>query len=165
VDIAACDFLTAVYGLREAESAYRAIRSAGYPKSSVDMVLIGPLGVLAAARWRIEDPAFGERVELAVERSGHARGRALLLQAEGVAAQKSGDYTKSAKLLFDAVQAFGTLKLDYERAVALADLARSLRETGRRDQASTFCDEAKAIAERLNAVALRLAIEQVAVTA
>jgi len=63
------------------------------------------------------------------------------------------------------VQAFATLRLDYERAVALADLARSLRETGRRDQAGEFCDEAKAIAERLGAIALRNAIDQVAVTA
>lgn len=72
---------------------------------------------------------------------------------------------KAAKLLFDAVQAFATLKLDYDRAVALADLARSLRETGRRDQAGTFRDEARAIAERLRAVALRTAIEQIAITA
>ncbi len=165
LDIAACDFLTAVYGLREAESAYRAIRSAGYPKTAVDNVLIGPLAVLAAARWRVDDPAYAERVEHAIERSGHARGRALLVQAEGVAAQKAGEHTKASKLLFDAVQAFATLQLDYERAVALADLARSLRETGRRDQAQTFCDEAKAIAERLGAVALRAAIEQAAVTA
>ncbi len=52
-----------------------------------------------------------------------------------------------------------------KRAVALADLARSLRETGRRDQAQGFCDEARAIAERLSANALRNAIEQVAMTA
>ena len=165
VDIASCDFLTAVYGLREAESAYRAIRSAGYPRSGVNLVLIGPLAVLAAARWRIDDPAFKSRVEAAVERSGHARGRALLIQAEGVAAQRAGEHTKAAKLLFDAVQAFATLKLEYERAVALADLARSLRETGRRDQAGAFCDEAKAVADRLGAAALRGAIDQVAVTA
>ena len=163
LDLAACDFLSAVYAHREAESAYRAIRSAGYPKGGVDVVLIGPLGVLAAARWRIDDPVFKERVENAVERSGHARGRALLLQAEGIAAQKAGEHTKAAKLLFDATQAFATLRLEYERAVALADLARSLRETGRRDQAGTFCDEAKAIAVRLSAFALRNAIEQVAV--
>ncbi|HYK98913.1 MAG TPA: adenylate/guanylate cyclase domain-containing protein [Candidatus Acidoferrales bacterium] len=165
IEIAACDFLSAVYGMREAESAYRAIRSAGYPKGSVDVVLIGPIGVLAAARWRIDDPVFKARVEAAVERSGHARGRALLLHAEGITAQKAGEHTKAAKLLFDAVQAFATLRLDYERAVALADLARSLRETGRRDQAGEFCDEAKAIAERLGAIALRNAIDQVAVTA
>ncbi len=165
MDIAACDFLTAVYGMREAESAYRAIRSAGYPRGSVDVVVIGPLGVLAAARWGIDDPAFVERIESRVERAGHARGRALLLQAEGLRAQRAGEHTKAAKLLFDAVQSFTTLKLDYDRAVALADLARSLRETGRRDQAGTFCDEARTIAERLRAVALRSAIEQIAITA
>ena len=47
IDIAGCDFLTAVYGYREAESSYRAIRSAGYPKGSVDNIVIGPLAVLA----------------------------------------------------------------------------------------------------------------------
>jgi tetratricopeptide (TPR) repeat protein len=75
IDIAACDFLAAVYGYREAESSYRAIRSAGYPKGSVDNIVMGPLAVLSAARWRIDDPAFIERIENAVERSGHARGR------------------------------------------------------------------------------------------
>ena len=165
MDIAASDFLTAVYGCREAESSYRAIRSAGYPRGSVDIVVIGPLAVLAAARWRIDDPAFVERIENAVERAGHARGRALLVHAEGLRAQKAGEHTKAAKLLFDAVQSFATLQLDYERAVALSDLARSLRETGRRDQAQAQCDEAKAIADRLQAVALRAAIDQVLVTA
>jgi len=165
IDIAACDFLTAVYGCREAESSYRAVRSAGYPRGSVDVVVIGPLCVLAAARWRIDDPTFVERIENAVERAGHARGRALLVHAEGLRAQKAGEHTKAAKLLFDAVQSFATLKLDYERAVALADLARSLRETGRRDQAQAQCDEAKAITDRLQAVSLRAAIDQVLVTA
>ena len=165
IDIAASDFLTAVYGNREAESSYRAIRSAGYPKGLVNVVVIGPLAVLAAARWRIDDPVFVERVEAAVEKSGHARGRALLVQAEGVRAQNAGEHTKAAKLLFDAVQSFATLKLDYERAVALADLARSLQETAGRDQAQAQLDEARAIAERLGAVALRMAIEHVAVTA
>ena len=165
MDIAACDFLTAVYGYREAESSYRAIRSAGYPKGSVDNIVIGPLAVLAGARWHIDDPAFIERIENAVERSGHARGRALLVQAEGLRAQNAGEHTKAAKLLFDAVQSFATLSLDYERAVALADLARSLQETGRRDQAQSQLEEARAIADRLKAVALRTAIEQVAVTA
>jgi hypothetical protein len=165
IDIAACDFLTAVYGSREAESSYRAIRSAGYPKGSVDNIVIGPLAVLSAARWRIDDPSFVERIENAVERAGHARGRALLVQAEGLRAQNAGEHTKAAKLLFDAVQSFATLSLDYERAVALVDLARSLPETGRRDQAPSQLDEAKAIADRLKAVALRTAIEQVAVTA
>ena len=165
IDIAACDFLPAVYGSRDSESSYRAIRSAGYPKGSVDNIIIGPLAVLSAARWHIDDPAFGERIETAVERSGHARGRALLVQAEGLRAQNAGEHSKAAKLLFDAVQSFATLNLDYERAVALADLARSLPETGRRDQAQAQLDEAKAIADRLKAVALRITIEQVAVTA
>jgi hypothetical protein len=68
------------------------------------------------------------------------------VQAEGLRAQNAGEHTKAAKLLFDAVQSFATLNLDYERAVALADLARSLPETGRRDQAQSQLDEAKAIA-------------------
>ena len=165
IDIAACDFLTAVYGSREAESSYRAIRSAGYPKHSMDVILIGPLAVLAAARWGIDDAAFVERIEAATERSGHARGRALLVHAEGLRAQRAGEHTKAAKLLFDAAQAFATLKLDYERAVALADLAKALEQTGRRDQAEAQCEEAKAIADRLHAVALRAALDQVLVTA
>jgi class 3 adenylate cyclase/tetratricopeptide (TPR) repeat protein len=165
IDLAACDFLTAVYGMREAESSYRAVRSAGWPKTSIDTVVLGPMVVLAAARWHIDDPAFVDRVEAAVERSGHARGRALLLQAEGLRAHHAGEPTKAMKLLFDAVQSFATLELQYDRAVALMDLARAMRETGRRDQAQTFCDESKAIAEKLSAVALRMAIDQVLVTA
>jgi class 3 adenylate cyclase/tetratricopeptide (TPR) repeat protein len=165
IDIAACDFLTAVYGIREAESAYRAIRSSGYPKSAIETILVGPIAVLAAARWGIDDASFIERIEKAVERSGHARGRALLLHAEGLRALRAGEHTKAAKLIFDATQAFATLKLDYERAVALADLARALGDTGRRDQAGTFCEEAKVVADRLHAVALRAALDQVLVTA
>jgi len=62
------------------------------------------------------------------------------------------------------VQAFASLRLDYERAVALADLARALRNVpGREDQAQAQCDEAKAIAERLNATALRIAAENLTV--
>ena len=165
IDIAACDFLTAVYGHREAESSYRAIRSAGYPKGLVNVVVIGPLAVLAGARWRIEDPAFVERVEAAVEKSGHARGRALLVQAEGIRAQAAGEHTKAAKILFDTVQSFATLKLDYERAVALTDLAKSLPFMGRGEQAQAQLDEARAIADRLGAAALRAAIDGVLVTA
>ena len=163
-ELAIADFLAAYYGLRESESAYHAMRSAGQPKSLGDQMIIGPLLVVAAARWSIADEAFEERVDQVIERTGHARGRALLTQAEGLRASVKGEHTKAAKLLFDATQAFATLKLDYERAVALADLARSLRETGRRDQATEFCDEAKAIADRLQASALRSAIEQVAVS-
>ena len=162
VEIAACDFLTAVYGLRESESSYHAIRSAGYPKGLVDLALIGPLGVLAAARWRIEDQPFFDRIAAVTERTGHARGRALLTQAEGVRAMQRGELARAEKLIFDAVQAFATLRLDYERAVALADHARVLSALGRADHAQQL-DEARAIAERLGAVALRTAVEQVTV--
>jgi hypothetical protein len=67
-------------------------------------------------------------------------------------------------MLFDAVQAFATLKLDYERAVALADLARALGNVpGREEVAQAQRDEAKAIAERLSATALRVAAENLTV--
>jgi hypothetical protein len=161
-DIAACDFASAYYGMRESESSYHAIRSAGYPKGLVDQTLIGPLAVLAAARWRIDDQPFVDRIEAVTERTGHARGRALLTQAAGVRAMQHGELAKAEKLIFDAVQAFATLRLDYERAVALADHARVLAALGRTDDRQE-CDEAKAIADRLGAVALRNAVEQVAV--
>ena len=161
IDIAACDFAAASYGMRDSESSYHAIRSAGYPKGLVDQALIGPLAVLAAARWRIDDEPFVARIEAVAERTGHARGRALLTQAEGVRAMQRGDLAKAEKLLFDAVQAFATLRLDYERAVALADHAKVLAAL-RRDHAKEL-DEARAIAERLGAVVLRTAVEQVAV--
>jgi adenylate cyclase len=163
-DIALADFLAAYYGMRESESAYHAVRSAGQPKSIVDLTLIGPLLVLAAARWRIPDEAFEDRVAAAVERTSHARGRAALTHAEAIRTYNAGEHTKAAKLLFDAVQAFATLKLDFERAVALADLARALRNVpGREEQAQAQCDEAKAIAERLGATALRVAAENLTV--
>jgi hypothetical protein len=162
IDIAACDFVTAYYGMRESESSYHAIRSAGYPKGLVDQTLIGPLAVLAAARWRIDDEPFVTRIEAVVERTGHARGRALLTQAEGVRAMQRGEIAKAEKLMFDAVQAFTTLRLDYERAVALADHARVLAALGRTDHRQES-EEAKTIAERLGAVALRTAVEHVAV--
>jgi tetratricopeptide (TPR) repeat protein len=161
LDLAACDFVTAVYGMRESESSYHAIRSAGYPKGLVDQAIFGPLGVLAAARWRIDDEPFEERIEAVIERTGHARGNALLKHAHGVRAMNRGELAKAEKLLFDAVQAFATLRLDYERAVALADHARVLAALGRESRPE--CDEAKAIAERLGAVALRTSVEQVAV--
>jgi hypothetical protein len=161
-DIAACDFASAYYGMRESESSYHAIRSAGYPKGLVDQTLIGPLAVLAAARWRIDDVPFVDRIEAVTERTGHARGRALLTQAAGVRAMQRGELAKAEKLVFDAIQAFATLRLDYERAVALADHARVLAALGRTDHRQE-CDEAKAIADRLGAVALRNAVEQVAV--
>jgi len=162
IELAACDFLTAVYGLRESESSYHAIRSAGYPKGLTDLALIGPLAVLAAARWRVDDQPFFDRVAAVTERTGHARGRALLTQAEGVRAMQHGELAKAEKLIFDAVQAFATLRLDYERAVALADHARVLAALGRTDHMQEL-DEARAIAERLGAVALRVAVEQVTV--
>jgi tetratricopeptide (TPR) repeat protein len=162
LELSACDFLTAVYGLRESESSYHAIRSAGYPKGLVDQALIGPLAVLAAARWRIEDQPFFDRIEAVVERTGHGRGRALLTQAEGIRAMQRGELAKAEKLIFDAVQAFGTLQLEYERAVALIDHSRVLAALGRADHRAQV-DEARAIAERLGAVALRVAVEQVPV--
>jgi adenylate cyclase len=163
-DIALADFLAAYYGLRESESAYHAVRSAGQPKSIVDLTLLGPLMVLAAARWRIPDEPFEDRVAAIVERTGHARGRAILTHAEAIRAYHAGEHSKAAKLLFDAVQAFSTLKLDYERAVALADLARALQNVpGREEQAQAQCAEAKAIAERLSATALRVAAENMTV--
>ncbi len=163
-EIALADFFAAYYGLRESESAYHALRSAGQPKAIIDHMLVGPLMVLAAARWRVPDEAFEDRVASIVERTGHARGRALLTQAEAIRAYHAGEHIKSAKLLFDAVQAFATLKLDYERAVALADLARALHDVpGREEQAQAQCDEAKAIAERLSATALRVAAENLTV--
>ncbi|MGH2491292.1 MAG: hypothetical protein ACRDF9_07260, partial [Candidatus Limnocylindria bacterium] len=163
-ELALADFLAAYYGLRESESAYHAVRSAGQPKSIVDLTLLGPLLVLAAARWHIPDEAFEDRVASVVDRTAHARGRALLTHAEAIRAYHAGEHAKSAKLLFDAVQAFATLKLDYERAVALADLARALGNVpGREDQAEAQCEEAKAIAERLSATALRVAAENLTV--
>jgi class 3 adenylate cyclase/tetratricopeptide (TPR) repeat protein len=162
VDLAACDFLTAVYGMRESESSYHAIRSAGYPKGFFTQSLIGPVGVLAAARWRIDDQPFVDRIEAVVERTGHARGRALLTQAEGVRAMQRGELAKAEKLIFDSVQAFATLRLDYERAVALADHARVLAALGRADHRAEL-DDARATAERLSATALRNALEQVPV--
>jgi adenylate cyclase len=163
-EIALADFLAAYYGMRESESAYHAVRSAGQPKSIVDLTLIGPLLVLAAARWRIPDEAFEDRVAAVVERTSHARGSALLTHAEAIRIYHAGEHAKAAKLLFDAVQAFATLKLDYERAVALADLARALRNVpGREEVAQAQCDEAKAIAERLSATALRVAAENLTV--
>ena len=73
-----------------------------------------------------------------------------------------GELAKAEKLIFDAVQAFATLRLDYERAVALIDHSRVLAALGRADHPAEI-DEARAIAERLGAVALRTSMEQVAV--
>jgi len=160
LELASCDFLTAFYGQRESESSYHAIRSAGWPRHFVDQALMGPLAVLAAARWGIDDESFEERIEAVIERTGHARGRVLLKQAHGVRALRRGELAKAEKLLFDAVQGFATLRLDYERAVVLGDHARALAGLGRDHRSE--CDEAKAIAERMGAIALRGAVEQVA---
>jgi len=87
-----------------------------------------------------------------------------MTHAEAIRAYHAGEHAKSAKLLFDAVQAFASLKLDYERAVALADLARALGGVpGREEQAQAQCDEAKASAGRLGATALRVAAENLTV--
>src|SRR5206468_12195879 len=96
---------------------------------------------------------FVDRMEAVAERTGHARGRALLTQAEGVRAMQRGELAKAEKLIFDAVQAFATLRLDYERAVALADHARVLAALGRADHQQEI-DEADAIAERLGTTPL-----------
>src|SRR5437879_11054106 len=77
IDIAACDFASAYYGMRESESSYHAIRSAGCPKGLVDHALIGPLAVLPAARWRIAGHGFFDRSQPVRERTAPARGRAL----------------------------------------------------------------------------------------
>src|SRR5256886_3252571 len=102
IDIAACDFASAYYGMRESESSYHAIRSAGYPKGLVDQALIGPLAVLAAARWRIDDQPFFERIEAAGQRPRHAPGPALPTPAEGDRAPERGEAGRAAKLHFDA---------------------------------------------------------------
>ncbi|MGH2451957.1 MAG: ATP-binding protein [Candidatus Limnocylindria bacterium] len=154
LELAAADFLAAVYGMRESESAYHATRSAGYPKGISDWALIGPLVVLAAARWGIEDEAVEERVNGIIERTGHARGRALLTQAQGLRAARRGEHSRAEKLLLDAIQSFATLKLDHERAVAMSDRARSLAALGRGSEATAEFEAARSIAERLGAVAL-----------
>ncbi|MGH2499944.1 MAG: ATP-binding protein [Candidatus Limnocylindria bacterium] len=156
---AAADLLTAVYGMRESEAAYHAVRSAGYPKTIVDRAVIGPLVVLAAARWRLDDPANDERIAETVERTAYARGRAILVHAQGLRALASGEAARAEKLLFDAEQAYATLRLDYERAVALADHAGALERLGRDAKAAAELDEARALAERLGAKALRAAID------
>ena len=73
-----------------------------------------------------------------------------------------GELARAEKLIFDAVQAFATLRLDYERAVALADHARVLAALGRTDHRAEM-DEASAVADRLGATALHTALEQIPV--
>jgi len=164
-ELAGADLLAAIYGQRDSESAYRAARSAGFPRSRVDRIMIGPLVVLAAARWGIEDEANDERVAADIERVGQARGHALLGQAQGLRALRAGENARAEKLLFDAAQALATQRLDYERAVALVDHARALERLGRERDAAAELDEARAIADRLGANALRATIEAQAVEA
>ncbi len=164
-ELAGADLLAASYGQRESESAYHAVRSAGYPKSRFERIMVGPLIVLAAARWGIDDDANDERVAADIERTGQPRGRALLAQAQGLRALRRGENARAEKLLFDAAQAFATQRLDYERAVALVDHARALERLGHGGDASAELDEARALAERLGAAALLAAIETEAVEA
>ncbi len=159
--VAGADLLAAIWGQRRSESAYRSARSAGVPRSPLDLVAIGPLMVVAAARWGIEDEPLEARVSEWVERTGHARGRALLGQAQGLRALARGEHAKAEKLLLDSIQSFGTLRLDHERAVALADRARALAALGRAVEAEAALDEARAIAERFDAGALGASLDAV----
>ncbi|MBI2983149.1 MAG: hypothetical protein HYY42_03040 [Chloroflexi bacterium] len=121
--------------------------------------------VAAAARWGIDDEPLETRVSEWVERTGHARGRALLGQAQGLRALARGEHAKAEKLLLDAVQSFATLRLDHERAIALADHARALTALGRAAEAGAELDDARQIAERLEAGALRAVLETEALRA
>lgn len=157
--LANADLLAAVYGQRKNESAYHGIRSAGAPRTRMDRQFTGPLAVLAAARWSIEDEAFEERVSADVQRSGYARGQALLVQAQGLRALRKGENARAEQLLLDALQAFKTLRAEYDRAVALVDHAEALERLGRAAEAASALDEARSLAERFGAVALRNAID------
>ena len=157
--LAGADLLAAIYGQRWNESAYHGIRSAGAPRARIDRLLIGPLTVLAAARWSIEDEAFEERVSADIQRSGYARGQAILVQAQGLRALRRGEHARAEQLLLDALQAFKTLRAEYDRAVALVDHAESLERLGRAAEATSALDEARSLAERFGAVALRNAID------
>jgi len=153
-DVAMADLLSAVYGWRESESAYQAARSAGAPGSIVDRTIWSPVLTVAAARWGLSDEANDERTAALVERTGYARGRALLTQAQGLRALRRGEHAKAEKLLFDATQAFATLNLEYERMAALADHATALAAQSRFDEAAAERGEVRAYAERADAKAL-----------
>jgi hypothetical protein len=153
-DVAMADLLSAVYGWRESESAYQAARSAGAPSSIVDRTIWSPVLAVAAARWGVADDANEERTSVLVERTGYARGRALLTQAQGLRALRRGEHVKAEKLLFDAMQAFATLNLEYERMVALADHANAIAAHRRFDEAAAERGEVRAYAERADAKAL-----------
>ena len=157
--IAAADLYAAIWGHRANESAYHAARSAGVPKGIALLALFGPPMVVAAARMRIDDPSLEERVTDAVERTGQARGRALLVQAKALRALTRGETAKAEKLLLDAVQSFATLRLDHERATAMRDHAKALVAAGRVDEASAEMAEARTIADRIDAAALRGTME------
>jgi len=158
-EIAEADLLCSIYGWRESESAYHAARSAGTPTGIIDKVVWGPTMVEAAARWGIEDDSNEERVAALVERIGYARGRALLAQAQGLRALRGGEHVKAEHLLFDAMQAFKTLDLDYECTVATADHARALAGHGRTDDAAAERADVRAYAERSGAKALLGTVE------
>lgn len=151
---AGAELLAAIYGQRESESAYQAARSAGWPTGVVDRTVWGPLMVLAAERWGIDDEAHEERVTALTEKTGHARGRALLAQAQGLRALRRGEHGRAERLLFDAVQAFATLQLGHERAVAQLDHARALQALGRSEDAAAELAEARAGADAIGARSL-----------
>jgi class 3 adenylate cyclase len=156
---AAADMYAAIWGQRRSESAYHAARSAGVPRGMSGLAIFGPLMIVAAARMRIDDATFEERVSDAVDRAGHARGRALLAQARGLRALVDGEAAKAEKLLLDAVLAFATLRLDHERAVAMRDHARALAALGRGREGAAEMAEARATADRIGAAALRSVLE------
>ncbi|MDP9266260.1 MAG: AAA family ATPase [Chloroflexota bacterium] len=153
-EIARAEFLAAYYGSRESESAYHATRSAGWPRGIADRTVWGPVQVVAAARWGIADPVNEERATALVERTGHARGRALLVHAQGLIAALAGEHARAERLLFDALRAYATLRLDYERALVLLDHSRVLSALGRESEAGGELDEVRRIGERLDAKAL-----------
>ena len=158
-EMAEADLLSAIYGWRESESAYQAARSAGTPSGVIDKTVWGPVMAVAAARWGIDDEVNDERIAGLIERTGYARGRALLTQAQGLRALRRGEHVKAENLLFDAMQAFKTLDLEYERMVATADHARTLAAQRRGDAAAAERAEVRAYAERVNLKALLDSLE------
>jgi len=125
----------------------------------IDKTVWGPVMAVAAARWGIDDETNDERIAMLIERTGYARGRALLTQAQGLRALRRGEHVKAENLLFDAMQAFKTLDLEYERMVATAGHARTLAAQHRTDEAVTERAEVRAYAERADARALRGSLE------
>ena len=158
-EVATAELLAAIYGWRESESTYQAARSAGAPSGIVDRTIWGPLMAVAAARWGIDDDPNEERIASLVERTEYARGSALLTQAQGLRALRHGEHVKAEKLLFDTMQAFATLNLEYERMVAMADHAHALAALRRLDDAAAERAEVRAYAERSNATALLGSLE------